>query len=174
MLGDEKIQCLMYADDLVRMSLSAQGLQQQLDSLNEYCEKWELCVNIKKTKVVIIFGHSNSKEKMPPFYLDGRCLEIVSCYKYLGVELHQNLNWTSTSKNLCTKACKAVYKLKSMSAGLDIPPRKMVSIYDKVIKLIMCCNSEIWGAMNNCVSYDIRDETVFWEKLNVRLWRKCM
>ena len=80
MLGDEKIQCLMYADDLVLMSLSAQGPQQQLDSLNEYCKKWELCVNIKKTKVVSIFGQGKSKEKMHPFYLDGRCLEIVSCY----------------------------------------------------------------------------------------------
>ena len=57
-----------------------------------------------------------------------------------------------------------MYKLKSMSAGLDTPPRKMLSIYDKVIKPIMCYNNEIRVAMKNCVSYDIRDETVFWEK----------
>ena len=54
MLLDEKIQCLMYADDLVLMSLSAKGLQQQIDVLHAYCKKWDLNVNTKKTKVVIM------------------------------------------------------------------------------------------------------------------------
>ena len=121
-LGDEEIQCLMYADDLVLMSPSAQGLQQQLNSLAEYCRKWELSVN-KKTKVVILFEHYKCTDNLPTFQVNGQCLEIVTCYKYQGVELHHNLNWTSTSKNLCTRAWKTVHKLKSMSAGLDIPTR---------------------------------------------------
>ena len=51
-----------------------------------------------------------------------------------------------------------------MSAGLDIPPRKMLSIYDKVIKPIMCYNSEIWGVMNDCVPYEVGDEIMFEKK----------
>ena len=105
-----------------------------------------------------------STQKMPPFYLDGRCLEIVWCYKYVGVELHQSLNWTSNSKNLCTWSWKAVYKLESMGAGWDIPPRKCYLYMTKLLSPLCVKSTEIRAAMKNCVSYDNRDETVLREK----------
>ena len=40
---------LMYADDLVLMSTSKEGLQKCLDDLNIYCKKWKLKVNTDKT-----------------------------------------------------------------------------------------------------------------------------
>ena len=41
---------LLYADDLVLVSETSSGLQNCLDGLQEYCDKWRLTVNIKKTK----------------------------------------------------------------------------------------------------------------------------
>ena len=49
----EPINALMYADDLIIISESKEGLQKQLNKLNEYCKKWKLEVNIKKTKIMI-------------------------------------------------------------------------------------------------------------------------
>ena len=42
---------LLYADDLVLVSETSSGLQNCLDRLQEYCDKWRLTVNIKKTKL---------------------------------------------------------------------------------------------------------------------------
>jgi hypothetical protein len=39
----------MYADDIVIYSLSPEGLQNKLFSLENYCDVWAMKVNIKKT-----------------------------------------------------------------------------------------------------------------------------
>jgi hypothetical protein len=43
----------MYADDVILISESAHGLQNCLNKLSDYCETWNLCINIDKTKVMI-------------------------------------------------------------------------------------------------------------------------
>ena len=49
-LQDLYVHCLMYADDLVLMSLSEVGLQNKLNKLDEYCREWGLEVNTKKLR----------------------------------------------------------------------------------------------------------------------------
>ena len=54
------IYLLLYADDAVLLSEDAQGLQQMLDSLHGYCNKWSWTVSVDKTKDLIF----------DPFYFD--------------------------------------------------------------------------------------------------------
>ncbi len=49
-LVDVHVWLLLFADDLVLMSESKVGLQQQLDVLQQFCVKRGLIVNIKKNK----------------------------------------------------------------------------------------------------------------------------
>ena len=44
---------ILYADDTVIISESAEGLQKQLNDLYDYCNEWKLKVNTLKTKIVI-------------------------------------------------------------------------------------------------------------------------
>ena len=48
------ISSLLYADDLVIPSRSESGLENCLDALHTWSEKWQLEVNFKKTKVMIM------------------------------------------------------------------------------------------------------------------------
>ena len=48
-----KMFLLLYADDIVIFANSAEELQHSLDSLGDYCRKWKLKVNVKKTKVMV-------------------------------------------------------------------------------------------------------------------------
>ena len=48
-----KLSCLLYADDLVLLSHSQQGLQNSLDKLSTFCEQWKMQVNLKKTKIMV-------------------------------------------------------------------------------------------------------------------------
>ena len=43
----------MYADDMVIFAESAEELQAKLNTLYSYTTKWNLIVNIEKTKIVI-------------------------------------------------------------------------------------------------------------------------
>ena len=44
---------LLFADDTILMSDSLQELQILLNKLSEYCKKWNITVNIGKTKVMV-------------------------------------------------------------------------------------------------------------------------
>ena len=50
-INNIKVSCLMYADDIVLISESAKGLQNCLNKLSNYCDIWNLSVNIDKYKV---------------------------------------------------------------------------------------------------------------------------
>ena len=56
-LVNSRINCLMYADDLILMSRSETGLQALLDRLGEYCGKRRMEVNIEKTKAMKFSGN---------------------------------------------------------------------------------------------------------------------
>ena len=47
------IYLLLFADDAVLISESAEGLQSSMNNLFEYCTKWNITVNVDKTKIVI-------------------------------------------------------------------------------------------------------------------------
>ena len=83
-LYDVKLNCLMYADDLILLSESASGLQCCLNKLQEYCSRWKLTVNIDKTNIMI-FNKGGKKIKAPPFLYNGNKILVAQRYCYLGI-----------------------------------------------------------------------------------------
>ena len=66
-IDDYKLSCLMYADDIVLMSIvlmssSAEGLQVAISKLQLYFSEWHLDLNTSKSKI-IIFKKSGRKVK---------------------------------------------------------------------------------------------------------------
>ena len=52
-LADTRIQCLLYADDIVILSETKERLQRCMKKLEIYADKWNMTLNSKKTKVVV-------------------------------------------------------------------------------------------------------------------------
>ena len=67
---------LMYADDMVIFAESVEELQAMLNTLYSYTTKWNLTVNVEKTKIVIFRngGKIRSDEK---WFLNGENIRIV-------------------------------------------------------------------------------------------------
>ena len=74
-----KLSSLLYADDLVILSQTATGLQNAINILNNFCNKWKLNVNLKKTKVVV-FQKKQRKEQRYKFFLNTNVIDIVNEY----------------------------------------------------------------------------------------------
>ena len=53
-LNDAIFILLLFADDMVVLGKSVNDLQQSLDLLKQYCDKWDLDVNILKTKTMVL------------------------------------------------------------------------------------------------------------------------
>ena len=106
-----RLNCLLYANDLILLSESEKGLQSCLDNLNSYCNIWKLKINISKTKV-IVFSKGKRKTDNLKCYIENKKLEVVRKYKYLGVIVSYNGNLKFAAEQLCNKGLKAVFRLR--------------------------------------------------------------
>ena len=52
-LFDVPLSHLLYADDLILMSSSMEGLNKCLEKLGSYCSTWQMEVNLKKSQVIV-------------------------------------------------------------------------------------------------------------------------
>ena len=61
-LGNQSLNCLMYADDLLVIN-SPEGLQQLLDVIYKHAQEWKLKINTKKSNIIIILFSGNGQNK---------------------------------------------------------------------------------------------------------------
>ena len=82
-MGEWKTNCLLYADDLILLSQSEHGLQRCLDKLSCYAKKWQMRINIKKTKAIIF--NKSGKIFRSEFKLGNQPIQVTDSYVYLGI-----------------------------------------------------------------------------------------
>jgi hypothetical protein len=70
--------------------------------LSEYCKKWQLSVNVKKTKAIIL-QQRNIPYNKSDFYLNGYILEKVLKNKYLGNLIEASGKFHSTVYRIIKK-----------------------------------------------------------------------
>ena len=145
-----KLNCLLYADDLVLVSHSAKGLQKALSILAKYCNDWLLSVNPKKTKVMI-FQKKCRKSTLDKhlFRINDDKIDIVNNYTYLGINFSANGNFRYCKTNSKDKTRRSIFATKS----LDVTNK----IFDSLFLPILLYGSEVWGI------YD-KDNFDSWEK----------
>ena len=99
---------MLYADDLILLSTSEKGLKRCLSKLAEFCDKWQLEINISKSKIMI-FNPSGRLTKGIRFEYKEKPMEIVQSYCYLGIDFSSSGTFTLAKNNLMEKAQKAMY-----------------------------------------------------------------
>jgi len=84
-----KLNILLFADDVILLADSRKDLQKLLDAVYEYSQKWRFKWNVLKSKVMR-FGSRKAQKQQ--YYLGFQALEVVKSFKYLGVEIQENLS----------------------------------------------------------------------------------
>ena len=142
-LGDESINCLIYADDLVILSESAAGMQNCLDKLKEYTIEWGLNINRAKTKI-LIFQRGGVQPKFT-FKFGNINIDITDKYKYLGTTLSHSGSF-KTNQNLSRKkGLRAAYVIIHNIAK-TCRPSTAIRIFEKIVEPILTYNCEITEA----------------------------
>ena len=89
-IDKEKISSVIYADDILLMSQSAEGLITQIRLLQDYCKSNGLKINYDKTKIMV----HNVKTKLSRLEMVtdkvSHSIEVVEEYKYLGMWISKN------------------------------------------------------------------------------------
>ena len=117
---------LMFADDVVFISTTPRGLQNQIDNLVQVSNTLSLKVNTDKTKIMI-FRKGGGLAKGEHWYLEGTKLEVVNRYKYLGYLFTTRLSLNTALEDLCIKGkrnslhiLKPMWRLRSMKSNVFI------------------------------------------------------
>ena len=137
------LNALVYADDLIIMSSTQDGLQKSLNALNEFCKKWKLNINQKKTKCMTFSKGLNTKKDN--FTIDSKNIANTKVFKYLGITINcKNCTFTQTLTDLSIKASKGIYSLFS-----KIPTKTMLNLFDTGIIPILLYGSVVWAPFMN-------------------------
>jgi hypothetical protein len=137
---------LLWADDLVLLCDTEKGLQRQLNGLFMFCKDCHMIVNETKTKVVL-YGNITPEDVKLSF--NGKLLEIVSQYKYLGILFnsikHVRGNvFREACESIGTKATRAMFKIKKdMKCVGTTPPSVTLKLFDSLVLPILEYGSEI-------------------------------
>ena len=134
----------MYADDLIIMATSPEELQKSLDGLSEYCKKWKLNVNVKKTKCMTFSKGSNTRKIQ--FKINNKQIENVKEYKYLGISVNaRNCSFAPSIDNLSNKATRAIFAITSKLPFKTAPVKTLLKLFDSCVSPILTYGSEIWA-----------------------------
>ena len=141
---NNKINALLYADDLVLISESKEGLQKQIDTLHNYCKKWKLKINTKKTKSMV-FNRGN-KIINADFKVGDTHIEKVKTFTYLGFAISaKNCQFQTTIDDLTIKANRAIFSLRNKIKLSKLPVKLAIKIFHTQIVPILLYGSEVWG-----------------------------
>ena len=131
---------LLYADDLVLMSTSETGLNNCLKRLGNFCETWQMEVNMKKSQV-ITFNKSGRKLTGSKFTFLNKPMEVVNKYCYLGIDLYPSGSFRTSVANLMNKARKAMSPLFSTIAQFQLPCSNGIKLFNSLIKPLCLYNA---------------------------------
>ena len=113
-INNVNINCLLWADDLLLVSETAEGLQNCINKMSTFYEGLNLKVNIKKTKVMIFNKRGVTLEKKYNFYLNGEKLTISDQYQYLGIKLRPSGSLKRGVEELKDKASRAWFGISNI------------------------------------------------------------
>lgn len=98
---------MLLADDIVLLSETVIGLQNQLNNLQLSATKLMLKVNMDKSNIIVFRkgGYLGARER---WFFDGKLMQVVNAYKYLGIFMSTKLSFSAACQELSSKAKKAL------------------------------------------------------------------
>lgn len=152
-LGPDLVRLLLYADDLVLLANSRLELQLMMKILADFCDEYDMTVNVDKTEVVV-FGRSRFTEangESPTVFLRNRegvrqQLPVVSEFRYLGVVFHETKGVGACVEALAAAGRRAMWAILSRCKAFGITSLSMkVRLFDTLVAPVMGYCSEIWA-----------------------------
>lgn len=142
-IEDINLFLFMYADDTVLLAESPEDLQFMMNSLQSYCDKWSITVNVKKSKVMVF--QSRKVEIRNEWKLNNNTIGIVDNFNYLGITLNFNGKYSLTQKTLAKQGRKSLFLLRKNMRDLYLNTGSLSSVFDTYVGSVVSYGCEIWG-----------------------------
>jgi hypothetical protein len=116
--------------------------------MNKWFTSNKLTLNLDKTNVINFITNKSPQYDLKIGY-DEKYIEESMYTKYLGLQIHNNLNWKNHIELMLPKLSRACYAVRSLSLISSTDTFK--SIYFAYFHSIMKCGFMFWGNSPNSV-----------------------
>ncbi|KAI3352930.1 hypothetical protein L3Q82_019493 [Scortum barcoo] len=140
------VSIVKFADDTAVVGRIANNdesdYRQEVEHLEGWCRQNNLCINVKKTKEMIV-DFRRGRHLPSPLYIGGTAVEVVSSFRYLGVHISDDLTWSKNTSCLIRKAHQRLYFLRRLRrAGLG--SSVLTSFYRCVVESVLSSCIIVW------------------------------
>lgn len=148
-LNDTEINHLLWADDLVLLTLDPHSLQSLLDVLKDYVDEWELEVNIGKTNIMVFNSSGRLLLESYNFTLGNLSIAPARHYCYLGITFSLNGSFKTAISTLTSKAKRAFHQLRRTIDADALSVKSLFTLFDSLILPVITYASQIWLPYTN-------------------------
>ena len=144
-ISSDHCNIIKYADDTVLTGFihgnDGSAFINEVQHFVDWCKENSLVLNVDKTKE-LVFDFSKSNNTHDYVIINGKAVERVENYKYLGTYIDNKLNWNVHTKFVKGKACQRLYFLRKLKqCRVDVTLLKLfyTSIIQSVLTFSIIC-----------------------------------
>ncbi len=146
-----------FADDTVVLGLVSNNDEAayllEVERLTSWCQDNCLSLNVNKTKELIVDFRKRQQQPYTPLIISGTPVERVSSFKYLGVNISEDLTWTTHIQTQVKKARQRLYHLQQLRK-FRVSPAILKTFYSGAIESVLTQCISVW--YNNATNQDCK------------------
>ncbi len=137
---------IKFADDTVVLGLISNNDEAaylgEVERLTSWCQDNCLSLNVSKTKELIVDFRKRQRPYTPRMF-SGTPVERVSSFKYLGVNISEDLTWTTHIQTQVKKARQRLYHLRQLKK-FRVSPAILKTFYSGAIESVLTQCISVW------------------------------
>ena len=139
-LGDHPLPGLLFADDVALIARSPTSMAAALACTSAWCRKWRMQINHAKCKAMLV-NPPPGPQTFPR--LNGKPIDIVASFRYLGVELSSNGGWTSAIEHRITSTGRATSRLIPLLCNKKLPVAVRLIVWNALVRAKLDYGAEL-------------------------------